>query len=214
MDGDEPAAGPDDAVARTLAAYSEAADGFVEKYLDTTIAARFGDEFRRALAGDRVLDVGCGPGADAATFAADGLDVTGVDLTPALLRTARERVPAAGFLRGDMRRLPVGSNAVDGVWCCAALLHVPRPQVPATLAEFGRVLVDDGVLFTSVMAGDDGGYHRDGRYFERYRAPELREFLEEAGFGVEALHADADGGADGDADADSGPGWLRAVARW
>lgn len=168
-------------LARTLDVYERDAGDFVEKYRSESVAARFGDEFRAALPGDRVLDVGCGPGADAETFDDWGLAVTGLDLSPSFLATAREQVPGGAFVRGDMRRLPLHEAAFDGVWSCASLLHVPRPAVPGTLREFRRVLVADGVCFLTLKRGDGGAYDDDGRYFERYRRATVEELLRDAG---------------------------------
>jgi len=62
-------------------------------------------------AGWRVLDVACGAGRHAAALAAAGARPVGIDLSPALLRHAREAgVP---LIRGDMRRLPIRRASVD-----------------------------------------------------------------------------------------------------
>lgn len=179
-------------VVRTRAAYEETADAFVEKYQRLSLAARHGDDFTDALDGDRILDVGCGPGADAATFDAAGYAVTGLDLSPSLVRAAREYAPRAAFVRSDMRRLPFRDGAFDGVWSRASFLHVPRRAAPATLREFRRVLAGDGALFLSVRRGDGDEYDRDGRYFELYGPDEVRTLLGEAGFEVSEAVADAD----------------------
>jgi SAM-dependent methyltransferase len=55
--------------------------------------------------GDRVLDVGCGPGRHAKAFVARGLDVVGVDLSPDFLALARAAVPDATFVEADVRAL-------------------------------------------------------------------------------------------------------------
>jgi SAM-dependent methyltransferase len=61
--------------------------------------------------GWRVLDVACGAGRHAAALAAAGARPVGIDLSPALLRHAREAgVP---LIRGDMRRLPIRRSSVD-----------------------------------------------------------------------------------------------------
>lgn len=65
--------------------------------------------------GDRLLDVACGIGRHSVPFAAAGLRVTGVDISPVYLaRAAEQGAPhRAAFARGDMRALPVRSSAFD-----------------------------------------------------------------------------------------------------
>lgn len=187
-----------DEVTRTTDVYERESDDYVEKYRAESIAARFGHEFTEGLDGDRVLDVGCGPGVDAETFVDDGYDVVGLDRTPSFLDAGRRAVPEASFVRGDMRRLPFADDAFDGVWGCASFLHVPRDEAPATLREFRRVLGDGGVLHLSVKRGEESGFEADGRYFETYLPGELRAILDDAGFGA--------------VDLSEGEGWIRAVA--
>lgn len=184
----------DDAVdvAATTAAYEAAPDHFVEKFGRRALADRFGDAFLErvpdAAGRARVLDVGCGPGSDVVAFAERGLAVVGVDLSESLLRAGVEAAPTAGFVRGDMRRLPVADAAFDGLWSSASLLHLARSEAPAAIAEFARVLDDDGALFVSVMAREprdvDAVETEDGRRFAFWRKPALRERLADAGFEV------------------------------
>ena len=60
--------------------------------------------------GQRVLDVGCGPGRHAVALARVGLEVTGVDVSRRFLDIAAERARAAGvpasFFEVDARRMP------------------------------------------------------------------------------------------------------------
>ncbi|HWC75748.1 MAG TPA: methyltransferase domain-containing protein, partial [Gemmatimonadales bacterium] len=61
-------------------------------------------------AGERILDLACGPGRHAAELERLGGRVVGLDLSRAMLRRARERSRAA-FVRGDMRALPFRSGS-------------------------------------------------------------------------------------------------------
>ena len=54
----------------------------------------------------RLLDIACGAGLAASMAAARRADVAGLDASVALLRIARERVPAGDFRCGDMTALP------------------------------------------------------------------------------------------------------------
>ncbi|WP_433633873.1 class I SAM-dependent methyltransferase [Halomicrococcus sp. NG-SE-24] len=181
----------------TVATYQSVADEYRERHADRSAVADLVDRFLDAVeppegrATARVADVGCGPGWESATFAEHGHDAVGVDLTPAFLRTARERAGDAAFARMDMRRLGLAAAAFDGLWACASFLHVPREDAPGTLAEFRRVLRPDGVLCLSVKRGkgtaEGDTYDGDARRFTLYRPDELRAMVEDAGFAVEWL---------------------------
>jgi SAM-dependent methyltransferase len=92
-------------------------------------------------AGD-ALDAACGTGRYAALLAGRGHRVVGVDRSPDMLARARERVPEAAFLLGDLHRLPVADRSVDLVTCALALTHVPALE--PVFAEFARVLRPGG----------------------------------------------------------------------
>ncbi|MFF5173421.1 class I SAM-dependent methyltransferase [Micromonospora sp. NPDC000089] len=95
----------------------------------------------------RALDAACGTGRHAAHLIARGHTVVGVDSSPAMLDRARVNVPEAGFVVGDLRRLPVPDGAVDLVVCGLALAHVA--ELAPVLAEFARVLRPGGHLVVS-----------------------------------------------------------------
>lgn len=183
----------------TIATYQSVAEEYRDRHADRSAVAALVDRFDDAVAAAdegasaRVLDVGCGPGWESATFAGRGHEVLGVDLTPAFLRAARRDADAA-FARMDMRRLGLAADAFDGLWACASFLHVPREDAPATLAEFHRVLRPGGVALLSVKRGDGerrgDGYDEDRRRFTLYQPAELRELVSEAGFDVEWSEAD------------------------
>ena len=62
--------------------------------------------------GWRVLDVACGTGRHARAFAAAGARCTGVDLSAALLRVARQTT-STPLVRADMRQLPIRPGSMD-----------------------------------------------------------------------------------------------------
>lgn len=108
-----------------------------------------------ALAGARVVDVGCGGGLMAESMAAAGAHVTGIDLEPSMIEVARLHA-AAAFPGIDYRvescaalaaREPGGFDAV----CCMELLeHVPDPE--ALFGDLARLLRPGGSLVVSTIS--------------------------------------------------------------
>jgi ubiquinone/menaquinone biosynthesis C-methylase UbiE len=181
----------------TSAAYDQIAAGYAATWAgraDPMAAARA--RFAARLAsGARAIDVGCGPGRDLAALRELGLRVSGFDRSRGMLAQACQR-GALPLLRGDMRALPVRAGALGGLWCCAALLHIPKRDSRAVLAEFWRVLRPGGVLYVSVKHGEGERWHADGdeqrRYFVFYQPAELDELLTSGGFAIAERWTDAD----------------------
>lgn len=109
--------------------------------------------------GQRVLDLGCGPGTLTAPLAAAAGSVgltLGVDLAPGMLALARDAAPPwARLTRMDMQRLALAAGAFDAVAAGHALAFCA--DLPAVLAEVRRVLVPGGRLAASLPARVSGG---------------------------------------------------------
>ena len=99
-------------------------------------------------AGHRVLDVACGTGVVAITAARLGARVTGLDLTPELLKRARENAAiadvAVDWHEGDAEQLPFGDADFDVVLSQFGHMFAPRPEV--AVAEMLRVLKSGGTI--------------------------------------------------------------------
>ena len=100
--------------------------------------------------GTRLLDIACGSGYAAALAAARGADVTGVDITPALLVIARERTPTGTFLEGEMDALPLPDSRYDVVTSINGFQFALDPLT--AFAEAARVLVPGGRLAAATFA--------------------------------------------------------------
>jgi hypothetical protein len=119
------------------------------KPLDRWLLQRFA-----GLAAGPILDVGCGPGHIAAFLGAQGISVTGLDLSPEMVALARERVPEARFVVGDLHHLPDVPEPWAGVLSMYSLVHVPRGSLGPPVRELARALRHGGVLLVALHAGD------------------------------------------------------------
>lgn len=175
---------------RTIASYDEIADDYWQQWRDRSVMERALARFvERVRPEGLVVDVGCGPGFDAAVLRAEGLQTVGLDLSRGMVAVGRRHYPCV-FVQGDMRRLPLGAEGVDGLWASASLLHLPPDEAEATLQEFYRVLRPSGVLYLSVKEGTGTAWRQDAcgrralRFFAYWEAAGLDRALEAAGFDV------------------------------
>lgn len=103
---------------------------------------------RIELAGQSVIDVGCGDMTFSRALAARGAAVLAVDPDPAqaALNRAAEPTPGLSFIEAGAEALPVPDASLDGVFFSFSLHHVPADLYPAAFAEVRRVLKPGGVL--------------------------------------------------------------------
>jgi SAM-dependent methyltransferase/predicted O-methyltransferase YrrM len=112
------------------------------------LAAELVDDLERQhgqLAGQRVLDLGCGPGWYAEALRARGVVVVPLDGSLAEL-DGGDGTPT-GVVVGDAGRMPLPDACTDGVVCSNMLEHTP--DAPAVLADIGRVLRPGGWAYVS-----------------------------------------------------------------
>jgi SAM-dependent methyltransferase len=109
--------------------------------------------------GSRVLEAGCGIGAQTVLLAAQSprACITSVDISAASLARARAALAAAGiagvgFSQADVYQLPFPDQSFDHVFVCFLLEHLASPQ--RALVELRRVLCSGGSL--TVIEGDHG----------------------------------------------------------
>lgn len=97
---------------------------------------------------ERTLDIGCGTGRFTATLETAGADVTGLDVDPAMLTVAAERV-AGTLVRGDAHALPFGNDTFDLAVTVTAVEFLTDP--PTALAEAARVVRPHGRLIVAAL---------------------------------------------------------------
>ena len=109
--------------------------------------------------GSRVLEAGCGVGAQTVTIAQSnpGARILSVDVSASSLTAARSRVDRAdlgnvAFLQADIFNLPFPEQSFDHVFVCFVLEHLNDPL--AALDRLKRLLKSGGTI--TVIEGDHG----------------------------------------------------------
>jgi ubiquinone/menaquinone biosynthesis C-methylase UbiE len=175
-------------------AWEDVAETYARRRDPTGSDADLIDDLLAELPADPVvLDVGCGDGKRTLANLPPGS--VGLDFSRRGLELAREDVPRARLLEGDMTTLPVTDEAVDGITAYHAVFHVPRDQQPAVYREFARVLRPEGRLLLTLPGGRFETVRRNwmgGQMF--FSAPgreQTLQHLREAGFDdLRAMMAD------------------------
>jgi SAM-dependent methyltransferase len=138
-------------------------------------------------------DLGCGPGHVARYLHERGVQVVGVDLSPAMVELARRLNPDIEFRQGNMLALDVADAAFGGIAALYSIIHIPTTEVPAALAEMKRVLRPGGLLLLSFHVGnetvhlDEWWGHPISVDFQFFRTEELADSLRAAGFEIEEI---------------------------
>ena len=109
--------------------------------------------FARAFVrGRRVVDVACGEGYGSVLLAEAASSVTGVDIDAATLAHARTTYADrrnVAFVEGSAASLPLADGSVDVEHADERHVETDTPDQPRMLAEFARVLTNDGLLILS-----------------------------------------------------------------
>ena len=117
-------------------------------------------------AASRVLEAGCGVGAQTLTLAerSPEAEIVSIDVSTESLAEAARRAEAAGvanveFMQADVFEPPFAAESFDHVFVCFLLEHVARPV--AALRTLGRLLRPGGTI--TVIEGDHGSayFHPD-----------------------------------------------------
>lgn len=162
------------AVERALAAYYEQEAGDRARRPLDPQRAEARTRFIRRLDGARrrVLEVGVGPGRDAASFVAEGVPVVGVDLSVEHAQLAGSTGVHA--VVATVRRLPFANRAFGALWTMSTLMHVPNDAIADALVELRRVLAPGALAAVGVWGGPDVEHHRGIDVFDPPRFFSLR----------------------------------------
>ncbi|MEV6241430.1 class I SAM-dependent methyltransferase [Lentzea sp. NPDC051838] len=124
-----------------------------------------------------VLDAGCGTGDNALFLASRGFRVTGVDIAPSAIETARSRGDGVEWVVGSSFTGPFDTVLASALFHCLPVSG--RPGLMVSL----RAAAADGALLNLTSLAVEGGP------FE-VSAPELRSAVEDAGWEITRFSSD------------------------
>jgi SAM-dependent methyltransferase len=137
-------------------------------------------------AGSRVLEAGCGIGAQTVILAKNspGAQITSIDISKDSLMRAEAKVRGAGFTnvtfrQADIFNLPFAPESFDDIFVCFVLEHLAEPE--RALSHLRPLLVEGGTL--TVIEGDHGSTFFHPENADALRAIECLVELQKQGGG-------------------------------
>ena len=145
---------------------------------DTVYPLEYAYHLLGDVAGKRIVDFGCGSGANTALLTNRGAHVVGVDISADLIGLARRRLEVSGrargaeFVVGSAHDLPFPDNSIDVVFGIAILHHLDLElvsrEVHRVLKPGGRAIFQEPVRNSRIL--------RFVRSLIPYRAPDISPF--------------------------------------
>jgi 2-polyprenyl-3-methyl-5-hydroxy-6-metoxy-1,4-benzoquinol methylase len=137
----------------------------VRRYLDPPANTPHALEYAYYLLGDvrakTVVDLGCGNGENLVPLAERGAIVSGIDISPDLIRLAQERIKVAGVEAvgrvGSAYETGFDTESVDVIFCIALIHHL---EIPRVRDEMWRILKKSGFVVLSEPVRLSRSYHR------------------------------------------------------
>lgn len=171
---------------QTIDTYNKMAKDYDDETVD------FWDRFPRTfidkfveLSGEKIIDVGSGPGRDGLLLQQAGKEVVCIDASESMIKLSSER--GLKSILAEFNNLPFEDNFFDGVWSYTALLHIPKKSIKSPLNEISRVLKKSGIFALGLIEGD-GEYYKESsgvgmpRLFSFYQKEEIVSLCKEHGF--------------------------------
>lgn len=141
--------------------YDAVAEAYFDKLGDELIDKPFDVWLLERIASlaepNPLVDVGCGPGHITAFLADTGAQVSGVDLSPAMIGVANREFPDLDFSVGSLFTLlrPRTAAGWGAVLAWYSLVHLAGSELAPAVAALARTLAPGGVLAVAVHVGDE-----------------------------------------------------------
>lgn len=161
---------------KTLDYYNQNAEAFVANTVSVDFKQTQDKFINRLETGNYILDFGCGSGRDTKYFIESGYDVTAIDGSEELCKSASAYtgIQVKNMLFQDLNEV----GCYDGIWACSSILHLPKDELKIVTKKMSRALKPNGIIYTSFKYGEFEG-ERNGRYFTDFTIETFKEFIQD-----------------------------------
>ena len=170
-----------DAIADTFAGWRDRIEGDPRREWADDLVGRL-------HSGARVLELGCGSGSAETLMLAERFRLTGVDVSAEQVRRARDRLPGAELVLGDMLEAELPQGSFDAECSFYVFNHVPRELLTALMGRIRGWLRPGGLALNAFGVGDNPGWTGEWlgaeTFFAGFEPPENSRLVAAAGFEI------------------------------
>lgn len=183
----------------TKVAYDKTANKYHENFKNEIEQKEYDrlilDSFSQKLKPDSfICDVGCGPSGHIGKYMIDkGHKVTGIDISQKCIDIANEHNPQIEFKVMDMMNTTFEDSTFDAIISFYSVIHTPKKHITSLLAEYSRILKEDGKLLLVVKKGtsedfiDDDWYEGNKIYFTHFLESEIEHYFTASNFSIDFM---------------------------
>ena len=173
----------------TLNTYNKIAKKYDEEYGNDLSDAPYIDLFLSYIKGNKILDIGCGPGTLSKYIADKGYKVDAIDYSEEMIKIAKNKVKNVDFFQMDMRNITI-EKKYNGIMLAYSLFHISKQEVRESLLKYHDILEDDGIMLIILQEGIGEEFVKENlntelkKFINYYSFDEIEQVLNDRNFKV------------------------------
>ena len=173
----------------TLNTYNKIAKKYDEEYGNDLSDAPYIDLFLSYIKGNKILDIGCGPGTLSKYIADKGYKVDAIDYSEEMIKIAKNKVKNVDFFQMDMRNITI-EKKYNGIMLAYSLFHISKQDVRDSLLKYHDILEDDGIMLIILQEGIGEEFVKENlntelkKFINYYSFDEIEQVLNDRNFKV------------------------------
>ena len=176
----------------TFETWDKIASIYRDKFMDLDVYNDTYDAFCKLIKSpsSKILEVGCGPG-NITRYLLNkrpDLKIEAIDMSPNMIKLAKENIPAADFKVMDCRDIDKLKTKYDAIVCGFCIPYLSKEDCAKFIKDSSFLLNSNGILYFSTIEGEyarsgfEAGSSGDKAYVYYYTEKYLQELLRENNF--------------------------------
>lgn len=145
-------------IKETIETYDISAKSYQDKFMEMDLYNDTYDVFCNLIRKNNaeIFEIATGPGNVAKYIHSKYPDykIFGIDLSPNMVKLAKQNNPQADFIDMDCRDIHIINKIFDGVLCAFCLPYLSKEESRKLISDTSQLLKSNGLLYISTMEGD------------------------------------------------------------